>query len=200
MFFLFLHHSLQTLETVVRENPWRSAVSKMLKPLCRAATIIPQSMSLKSHLFPILTFGLKHSWSSWSFLHAFSFCHMIGWLKTLLSKKKLSFQFKSANCSYMIWGCFSWSGLSTASQFLNILNDQVIPSMYFFFPDGSGIFQDDNAKINLALVVKEWSTGTNVCQGAWGVIFTQWIGHHLVLTLTPLKVFGMCWKKQNKFH
>ena len=25
--------------------------------------------------------------------------------------------------------------------------------------------------------------------------FHTWIGHHRVLTLTPLKVFGMCWKR-----
>ena len=46
-------------------------------------------------------------------------------LYTARPKKKLSFRFKSANCSVMIWGCFSWSGLGTASpEFLNVMNDQ----------------------------------------------------------------------------
>ena len=48
-------------------------------------------------------------------------------------------------------------------EFLNVLNDQIIPSMDFFFPDDSGIFQDDNAKIHRAL---EWSMRTHECQGA----------------------------------
>ena len=56
---------------------------------------------------------------------------------------------------------------------MNVLNDQVIPSMDLFFPDGSGIFQDDNAKIHQALGVKEWSMRTHECQGARGVIFTH---------------------------
>ena len=36
----------------------------------------------------------------------------------------------------------------------------------FFFPNGSDIFQDNNAKIYRALVVKEWSMKTHECQGA----------------------------------
>ena len=58
----------------------------------------------------------------------------------------------------------SWH--SKSAEFLNVLNHQVIPSMGFFFPDGSGILQDNNAKIHQALVVKEWSMRTHECQGA----------------------------------
>ena len=48
-----------------------AAISEILKPPCLAPTIIPRSKSLRSHFFPILTFGLKNRWTSWPCLLAF---------------------------------------------------------------------------------------------------------------------------------
>lgn len=76
----------------------------------------------------------------------------------------------SSKCT-SLWGqCHhlassSWSALGSATAcsqrmrsavYLNTLNGQVIDSMDFYSLDGMGIFQDDNARICWAQVVKEW--------------------------------------------
>ena len=76
--FSFFHNSLQTLETVVHENPRRSAVSE--KPPSLAPTVIPRLKSLRSHFFPILSFGLKNSRTMWPCLHALMHSVASTWL------------------------------------------------------------------------------------------------------------------------
>ena len=88
------------------------------------------------------------------------YCSSVDSIHVPSQKEKSSFWFKSANCSVMIWGCLR-SGLGTASQQGSWMYWMTRLSwlMDFFFPDGSGIFQDHNAKINWLLLWKSWAWG-----------------------------------------
>ncbi len=63
-YFLFFGPFSVNLEMVVCENPRRSAVFEIHRPVRLVLTTIPLSKSLKSPFFPILMFGLTFSKSS----------------------------------------------------------------------------------------------------------------------------------------
>uniref|UniRef100_A0A0K0FBA8 DDE_3 domain-containing protein n=1 Tax=Strongyloides venezuelensis TaxID=75913 RepID=A0A0K0FBA8_STRVS len=67
--------------------------------------------------------------------------------------------------SVMIWGAIFWKstglmislhGKINSRDYLQILSDQVYSMVQALFPDGNAIFQDDNAPIHTARIVKEW--------------------------------------------
>jgi transposase len=56
--------------------------------------------------------------------------------------------------SRMFWGCFSWHGLGpivplkgsvTGQTHAKVINKYVVPTLNKYFPQGNGIFQEDNA-------------------------------------------------------
>ncbi len=63
-YFRFFGPFSVNLEMVVCENPSRSAVYEILRPVRLAPTTIPRSKSLKSPFFPVLMLGLNFSKSS----------------------------------------------------------------------------------------------------------------------------------------
>ncbi|KAK3534421.1 hypothetical protein QTP86_015225, partial [Hemibagrus guttatus] len=65
----------------------------------------------------------------------------------------------------MLWAMFCWETLGPAihvdvtvthSTYLNIVTDHVHPFMETLFPDGCGLFQQDNAPCHKAEMVQEW--------------------------------------------
>ena len=70
---------------------------------------------------------------------------------------------KHGGGSVMVLAAISWNYLNlidallgriNSKDFLNTLGDHIHPMIQALFPDGDGIFQDDNASIHTAHVVK----------------------------------------------
>ena len=67
--------------------------------------------------------------------------------------------------SVMLWAMFCWQTLNpsihvhvtlTHATYLNIVADQVHPFMATVFPDGTGLFQQDNVPCHTVKIVQEW--------------------------------------------
>lgn len=72
--------------------------------------------------------------------------------------------------SVMVWGTFSYYGSSnlvliegraTAQDYVNMLNDNLIPNLQTLLPNG-GFFQQDNAPIHTARLTTQWLLNQNI--------------------------------------
>ena len=98
--------------------------------------------------------------------------------------------------SAMIWGCCSWSGLGSATlwaqrmrlaDYLNILNNQVIPSVDSYLM----VWAYSKMTMPGFIQLKLLKSGS----GSMRHHFHTWIGPHRVQTLIPFRIFGMCWRR-----
>ena len=73
----------------------------------------------------------------------------------------------------MLWGAFCRHGLGplvpleqrvTSNQYKVVLSDDLYPMMKHFYPDGSALFQDDNAPMQIVQGVTEWFNENEVNQ------------------------------------
>lgn len=76
----------------------------------------------------------------------------------------------------LVWGCFSWYGLGplhvvsgklNADAYMNILDNQVIPTLWQFYGMDECYFQDDNAPCHVAASVKQWYQDMDVKRLPW---------------------------------
>lgn len=72
---------------------------------------------------------------------------------------------QAAGGSIMVWGTFSWhgraplvvfEGIVDSNDYLSLLKRELLPEVRRIFPEGRAIFQDDNAPIHRAKIVREW--------------------------------------------
>ena len=75
-----------------------------------------------------------------------------------------------------IWSCITWHGQGPikvidgkvdAKKYMDILDECLWPSMSNFFPDSNFLFQEDNAPIHKARIVKEYFRNHHVSPISW---------------------------------
>lgn len=83
---------------------------------------------------------------------------------------------KSGQDGIMVWGCFTKDSLGplirldgkiTSKGYINILNDHLLPYMDTFENKENFVFQDDNAPVHTAKVVKKWKEEKNLTCLPW---------------------------------
>ena len=97
------------------------------------------------------------------------------------AKIHLSFWFKSANCTVMIWSCFSWSGLGTASQQSSWMYWM---TRLFFLTWWLGPIPGQQCQDSSGSSCDRVEHEDTWVSGSTRSHFHKWIGHHRVLTLT----------------
>ena len=83
---------------------------------------------------------------------------------------------KSGQDGVMVWGCFTKHGLGplvrldgriTAKDYIAVLRNHLIPYINTLEDKENTIFQEDNAPIHTARVVKSWKEENNVVTLPW---------------------------------
>lgn len=76
----------------------------------------------------------------------------------------------------MIWGCVCFNGVGTlcrvegtinAAKYINILEDNIWPVIVRHFPNNNYLFQDDNAPVHRARIVKEYTARNGLKCMSW---------------------------------